>query len=235
MMNRKEQLQKNLAEIQTRIADAVVAAGRDEGCVRLVAVTKYVDAEITRELIEVGAKSVGESRPQVFREKHEKMTDLAIEWHLIGHLQRNKVKCVLPHAHLIHSVDSLRLIQAIEDEAEKKGCSANVLLEVNISGESAKHGFTALELDKAFDAVSKLNRVKVKGLMGMSRFGGSEDEQRREFNQLRELRDKWLGKLNSSNIELNELSMGMTGDFEIAIAAGATLVRIGSALFEGVE
>lgn len=233
-MERAEQLKNNLTEILQRIDSAALSAGRQPGEIQLIAVTKYVDAETTRDLINAGCSAIGESRPQIFKEKHEKLSDLDVEWHLIGHLQRNKIKFVLPHSTLIHSVDSLRLIDAIESEAEKTSRATRVLLEVNISGESAKHGFQDSELEEALKRIEQSKWVFADGLMGMSRFGGTEDDQKREFALLRETRDSFASRFASERIQLKELSMGMTGDFELAIAEGATIVRIGSALFQGL-
>lgn len=233
-MERAEQLKSNLEEINERISMAASNASRSPDEIRLVAVTKYVDAEAIRDLIDAGCTAIGESRPQVFKEKYEKLSDLDVEWHLIGHLQRNKIKFVLPNATLIHSVDSLRLIDAIEAEAEKTSRTVHVLLEVNISGESAKHGFVESELSEALRKIEQSKWIYANGLMGMSRLGGSDDDAKREFELLRETRDSFASRFESERIQLRELSMGMTGDFEIAIAEGATLVRIGSALFRGV-
>ena len=233
-MERAEKLKSNLTEILQRIDAAAASAGRQPDEIQLIAVTKYVDAETTRDLIGAGCVAIGESRPQVFKEKHEKLSDLDVEWHLIGHLQRNKIKFVLPHSTLIHSVDSLRLIDAIEAEAEKTSRTARVLLEVNISGESAKHGFQQSELAEAIQRIEQSKWIFADGLMGMSRLGGNEDDQKREFALLRETQDSFAARFSSERIQLKELSMGMTGDFELAIAEGATMVRIGSALFRGV-
>lgn len=233
-MERAEQLKANLNEVTERISAAAKNAGRQPEDIQLIAVTKYVDAETTRDLIGAGCKAIGESRPQVFKDKQEKLSDLDVEWHLIGHLQRNKIKFVLPHASLIHSVDSLRLIDAIEAEAEKTSRTAKVLLEVNISGESAKHGFEQTELADALNKIEQSKWIYANGLMGMSRLGGSDDDAKREFSLLRETRDSFAERFDSDRIQLRELSMGMTGDFEMAIAEGATMVRIGSALFRGV-
>lgn len=227
-------LKANLIKVSDRITQAAKRAGRDADDVKLVAVTKYVDAETTRDLVNSGCAIVGESRPQLFKDKHEKMSDLDIQWHLIGHLQRNKIKFVLPQACLIHSVDSMRLLEAIESHSEKTRQNAHVLLEVNISGESNKHGFQEHELIEALRWACSSQWVYVDGLMGMSRLGGSPDEVRGEFRRLRELRDELSPQFQDPHVQLKELSMGMTGDFEVAIEEGATLVRIGSALFDGV-
>ncbi len=233
-MERTEQLKVNLAEVTQRVKDAAVRSGRTFDDVKLIAVTKYVDAETTRDLINVGCTAIGESRPQLFKEKQGKLSDLNVEWHLIGHLQRNKIKMVLPHASLIHSVDSLRLIDALEAEAEKTSQNIRILLEVNISSESAKQGFQESELAEALERVEGSKWIYADGLMGMSRLDGNEDDAKREFSQLRTIRDTYATRHDSPRVQLRELSIGMTGDFEIAIAEGATLVRIGSALFRGI-
>ncbi len=230
-----ERLKTNLEQVRERMAAAARAAGRAPDEVSLVAVTKYVDVETTRPLIEAGCQSIGESRPQVFREKHQQLKDLDVEWHLIGHLQRNKIKYVVPDAHLIHSVDSLRLLEAINEFATRNDAVTRVLLEVNVSGESAKHGFQEAEIQQVFDTAEQCEHVQVQGLMGMGSWGGSQDDARREFSALRQLRDRFRDRVRSERIRLDELSMGMTGDFEVAISEGATLVRVGSALFEGLE
>lgn len=233
-MERIEQLKINLNEIKQQVEQAATSSGRDPKDVKLIAVTKYVDAETTRDLINAGAVAIGENRPQKFKEKQEKLSDLKVEWHMIGHLQRNKIKMVLPHSELIHSVDSLRLIDAIEAEAAKISRNVNVLLEVNISEESAKHGFQESELPQALERIQESKWIRAKGLMGMSRLGGDDDDAKREFARLRTIRDTSVEQFRSSEIELTELSMGMSGDFETAIAEGSTLVRIGSALLRGI-
>ena len=234
-MKRIQRLKANLDETNQRIAAAAQKAGRSASEVQLIGVTKYVDAETTRDLIAAGCKAVGENRPQVFKEKNEKLSDLDVQWHLIGHLQRNKIKFVLPHVALIHSVDSLRLIEALETSASKLSKPVHLLLEINISGEEAKHGFTETEISAAIDRIAESKWLHADGMMGMSRFDGTPDDCKREFENLRKLQDSLFPQFEGSNVNLKELSMGMTGDFEIAIAAGATMVRIGSALFQGVE
>ena len=223
-----EQFKKNLAEVNERIADAAQRSGRAADTVQLVAVSKYVGAEITDLLIQAGAKVLGENRPQMLDEKFQAIDSSAVDWHLIGHLQRNKVKKVVQQATLIHSVDSVRLIDAISKAAEDQGIVAEVLLEVNVSGESAKHGLGEQEVAAALEHAASLPAIKVNGLMCMAGLASDASDVRAEFAQLREIRDRLDGE------GLRELSMGMSGDFETAIEEGATLVRVGSTLFEGV-
>ncbi len=224
-----EQFRQNLAHVNQRISAAAVRSGRTAADVQLVAVSKYVDAAMTDLLIQAGANVLGENRPQALDEKFQTINQPGVQWHLIGHLQRNKVKKVVSQAALIHSVDSVRLIDAIDKAATDQGLVAEVLLEVNVSGESAKHGFTSEEVAAALDHASALSAIKVTGLMCMGGLASSDDDVRSEFAQLRELRDR----LDSDS--LIHLSMGMSGDFETAIEQGATLVRVGSTLFQGVE
>lgn len=224
-----EQFKENLTVVRQRIADAAQRSGRSATDVQLVAVSKYVDAAMTALLIEAGADVLGENRPQALDEKYQTIDNPNVHWHLIGHLQRNKVKKVLPQAALIHSVDSIRLIDAIEKSATDQGLIANVLLEANVSGESAKHGFSPAEVAAALDHAQSLSAIKVTGLMCMAGLASDADNVRAEFARLRELRDQLGSK------ELVHLSMGMSCDFEVAIEEGATLVRVGSTLFEGVR
>jgi len=229
-----EIFRNNLAAVQARIAAAASAAGRSPDSVTLVAVTKYVDAQITGLLADAGARVLGENRPQVLDEKFAALSGREIEWHLIGHLQTNKVKKVVGQATLIHSVDSVRLIDAIEKHSIAQGIQTHVLLEVNVSEESAKHGIAPEELPSMLDHCRGLSAVKVDGLMCMAGLGGDAAETRAQFAMLRKLRDQNQND-DCPQISLKELSMGMSGDFEMAIEEGATLVRVGSTLFEGIE
>lgn len=229
-----EIFRQNLASVQARIAAAATAAGRSPDSVTLVAVTKYVDAEITGLLLDAGAQVLGENRPQVLNEKFEALSVRSVDWHLIGHLQTNKVKKVVGQAKLIHSVDSIRLIDAIEKHSLAQGIQTRVLLEVNVSGESAKHGIAPTELSELLKHCESLSAVKVDGLMCMAGLDGDASETRAQFALLRQLRDDHQSD-DCPHISLKELSMGMSGDFEMAIAEGATLVRVGSTLFEGID
>jgi pyridoxal phosphate enzyme (YggS family) len=229
-----EIFRRNLAAVEARIADATSAAGRSPDSVTLVAVTKYVDAEITSLLVDAGAQVLGENRPQVLNEKFAALSDRSIKWHLIGHLQTNKVKKVVSQATLIHSVDSIRLVDAIDKHALAQGITARVLLEVNVSGETAKHGIAPTELADMLDHCRSLSAVKVEGLMCMAGLGGNASQTQKQFALLRQLRDANQFE-GCPHITLNDLSMGMSGDFEMAIQEGATLVRVGSTLFEGID
>ena len=225
---------ENLAGVRERIAHAAVASGRTAGAVKLVAVTKYADDAATRALVERGCQDLGESRPQSLWVRAEALGDLAVRWHMVGHLQRNKVRRTLPLVGLLHSVDSLRLIEAIEADAESLDLNVSGLLEVNVSGDASKHGFAPAEMEGVLAQLASLRRLKVRGLMCMAALEGDADRAAREFALLRTLRDRLESKC-PENVSLSELSMGMSGDFEIAIREGATMVRVGSALFAGIE
>jgi hypothetical protein len=230
-----EILAANLDVIRAQVADAAVRSGRQPGEIKLVAVTKYVDAKVVRALIQGGATDLGESRPQQLRSKADALRDLEqVRWHLVGHLQRNKVRAILPLVDLIHSVDSDRLIVEIDQEAGRLGRQAAVLLEVNISGDAAKHGFSPDELQTALQRFTSFENVRIGGLMAMAHREGGRGIARADFAAMRELRDQ-LASSAPPEISLEELSLGMSADFEEAILEGATIVRVGRALYEGLE
>lgn len=234
-----EQLKKNLTDVRQKIDDAAKRSGRSGSDITLVGVTKYVDAEVTRVFFEAGCNVMGENRPQNLWDKAEQLSDLPIEWHMIGNLQRNKVKRTVEYASLIHSADSIRLLDSIQQAAVAQGTVARVLLEINVSGESAKHGFAGeADRDSIREAIAKCEdwkSIRIEGLMAMAGLEGNLDDARREFCKLRDLRDALREEGCPGNVTLDELSMGMSGDFEVAIGEGATIVRVGSALFEGVR
>lgn len=231
-------LRGNLERVRTAIAEAAESAGRSADDVKLIAVTKYVDADTARALADAGQRVLGESRPQVLWEKAAELSSDKIEWHLIGHLQRNKVKRSIEHCDWIHSVDSLRLLNAIErasaeSAAEEPNRNVRCLLEVNVSGEQAKHGFQPDQLESVLEQTAEIGHIQIAGLMAMASRDSSESAIRTQFAKLRELREKF-GRWPTEAVKLTELSMGMSGDFEAAIAEGSTMVRIGSKLFEGI-
>ena len=233
MTSKRDKLRENLAQVRERIARAAEAAGRAAESVRLVAVTKQVGTELAGELVELGVSELGESRPQELWQKAQTM-NRPVRWHLVGPLQRNKARRTLPLVSLIHSVDSLSLLRWLDELAEQQGLQPAVLLEVNVSGEASKHGFGPDEARRAAEVVGQLKRLRVCGLMTMAPFDPDPEHARPTFAGMRELRDQ-LQSIAPPNCPLTELSMGMSGDFEVAIAEGATIVRIGSALFQGIE
>jgi hypothetical protein len=177
---------------------------------------------------------LGENRPQALKEKAKALGPLHPRWHMIGHLQRNKVRKVLPYVHLLHSGDSLRLLETVNEVAAETGKSVDVLLEVNISGEAAKHGFHSDELLAAVPKIFSLKSLRVRGLMGMSGLEASDQEKQSQFAALRRLLERVREEFPEAR-DWCELSMGMTDDFAAAIAEGSTLLRIGSALFAGLR
>jgi pyridoxal phosphate enzyme (YggS family) len=230
----ERRIAENLAEVRGRIAEAAHRAGRAPQSVTLVAVTKYTSTAAARALVAAGCHELGESRPQELWAKAEALVDQPVRWHLIGHLQRNKIRRTLPLVHLVQSVDSQRLLEAIDAEAATLRRSVDVLVEINISSEQAKTGLAPDALEPLLESVGDLRHVSIRGLMGMAGQEGDLAQARREFAHLRELRDRAAARYPALG-GLSELSMGMSGDFELAIAEGATIVRVGSALFEGID
>lgn len=226
----KTVLRDRLAAVEERMRVACERAGRERSSVTLVAVTKSTTAAVAGLLPELGVLDLGENRPQELWHKAAALPS-TIRWHLIGHLQRNKIERTLPLVQLIHSVDSLRLLQALEAEAQTKPLS--ILLEVNASRESNKHGFAPHELPGLVPTLAGLRQVHLKGLMTMAALEDDPERCRPAFIEVRKLRDLLRQQLSPPHT-LEHLSMGMTNDFEVAIEEGATLVRIGSALFEGL-
>jgi len=224
-------IEERLAEVERRIGEACRRAGRARSEVTLVAVTKTVSIDIARALHDIGVADLGESRPQ---ELWRKAADLppSVRWHMIGHLQRNKVERTLPVAQLIHSVDSVRLLDEIEQEARKQNRDVTVLLEINASREAAKHGFAPESVSEVLPRLGGLERVRVAGLMTMAALEADPEQCRPAFALVRELRDRLAPQIAPPH-SMQHLSMGMSNDFEVAIEEGATLVRLGTVLFEG--
>ena len=225
---------ENLAAIRGRVAEACRRAGRPPGSVTLIGVTKYVGVETTRLLLEAGCRDLAESRPQQLWEKAAAIGDVELHpmWHLIGNLQRNKVRRTLPVVSLVHTLDSPRLLVAIEAEAAALGRPCEVLIEVNLTTDPGRSGVVEAEVPDLVAAAAAAVHVRLRGLMGMASHPDSAAaDARREFARLRELRDR-LAAAGFAD-QLRELSMGMSGDFEEAILEGSTMVRIGSALVEG--
>jgi pyridoxal phosphate enzyme (YggS family) len=223
-------LTERIASVRGRIAAACVRSGRDATSVTLVAVTKTVSVQVAALAVELGLHDLGESRPQELWKKAE--TTTSANWHLIGHLQRNKLDRTVPLVSLIHSVDSERLLTALDAFGRKRGSPVPVLLEVNCSGEASKGGFAPTELPAVSDNALSLTGVAVRGLMTMAAYADDPQTARPTFAMLRELRASLRTR---AGLPLPELSMGMSNDFEIAVEEGATLVRIGTTLFEGLS
>jgi len=211
-----------LAAITARIANACRRVGRDPASVQLVAVTKGRSAREVQALVDAGQFRLAENRVQAWRAAAAELARPEVEWHLIGHLQRNKVRYCLPFA-LIHSLDSARLAAALDEEGAKRGHIFRVLVQVNVSGETSKSGVAPNALEELLAFTAPLEHVEVRGLMTMAPYDDDPERARPHFRALRELAFAY---------DLSQLSMGMSGDFEVAIEEGATLVRVGSALFE---
>lgn len=223
-------IKENLYEINKRIKASAEKAGRNYDDIKLIAVTKTVDTDRVEEAIEAGIESAGENKPQELSRKYEILGD-AVKWHQIGTLQKNKVKYIIDKACMIHSIESISLAEEINKRAQAKDIKMDCLVQVNISGEESKHGVSPEEAMSIIKYISEnCQYVKIKGLMTMAPFDASEEEIRRVFRGLKELSEK-IDNENIENVEMKELSMGMTNDFEIAIEEGATMVRIGTAIF----
>jgi len=215
-----------LAEVRQQIAEAAAEAGRDPAAVQLCAVSKTFPADVIREAIDAGQTLFGESRAQ---EAIVKIPQLpSARWHFIGHLQSNKVRKILPLCGMIHSVDSVALAQDISRIACELGLRPQVLLQVNVAGDDAKFGFNAASVTAALPSLLQLPGMDIRGLMTIPPLAGHSEQSRPHFAALRQLRDQISA---TSGHSLPELSMGMSGDFREAIAEGATIVRVGSAIF----
>jgi pyridoxal phosphate enzyme (YggS family) len=218
---------ENLRRVRDQIANAAVKSGRSASDIELLAITKTHPAEKVREAIAAGQSLFGESRVQEARSKIPELPSNS-RWHFVGHLQKNKVRQALPLFEMIHSVDSLALAQDINRIAEEEGCYPRVLLEVNVAGEGSKFGFAHDRLREQMEALLALPRLSIEGLMCIPPIAEESDASRKFFVQLRELRDSLEKEFS---LKLPQLSMGMTGDFPVAVEEGATLVRVGTAIF----
>ena len=218
---------ENLERVREQIAQATGKAGRSIDDVELVAISKTHDAVKVREAIEAEQRLFGESRVQEARVKIPELPS-NLRWHFVGHLQKNKIRHALPLFELIHSVDSLALAQDINRIAEEDGLHPRVLLEVNVAGEGSKFGFTPEKLRKDLENLLALPRLSILGLMTIPPIADEAEASRKYFVELRELRDRLQTEFH---VDLAQLSMGMTQDFAIAVEEGATLVRVGTAIF----
>ncbi|MEL7266422.1 MAG: YggS family pyridoxal phosphate-dependent enzyme [Planctomycetota bacterium] len=228
----RERIRSNFDRTMQRLRRAAEQSDRDPDSITLVSVSKYVDAQQTRLLVDAGAMDLGEARPQQLWAKSadECLAQCDHRWHLIGHLQRNKIRRTLPLLHLLHSVDSARLLESVNEMCSTLDLRVAGLLQVNISGDSAKHGFNPQELiDTTQQLVASAPNVEITGLMAMAGWGTDPDQAGRQFASVAKLRDQIQ---DATGLPLPNLSMGMTSDFEQAIAHGATHVRVGSALWQ---
>ena len=219
----QSRLRERLQAVEERVIAACRRAGRARSEVAVIAVTKTVSIRVARLLPKLGVIDLGESRPQELARKAKGLTDFPIIWHMIGHLQRNKIEPTIDYAWLVHSVDSIRLLKALD--AQCAGKRLPILLEVNASREANKHGFAPQEIPAVIASQSNYPNVRIDGLMTMAAFADNPEQARPTFAEVRRLRDA---------CGLKHLSMGMSNDFEVAIEEGATLIRLGTVLFEGL-
>ena len=220
----------NLKSVKRRIGEAARKAGRSPDSIRLVVVSKQASSEKIISAYEAGAECFGENKIQEAVDKIENVKLQGVVWHFIGHLQKNKIKYINSHFDLIHSVDSLSLAEKISEHSKSQDRVQPVLLQINISGEEAKFGMSPSDLVEQLSDFAAFNGIRIKGLMTIPPQDPNPESSRQYFSALRLLRDK-CQNLNIGGIELNELSMGMTSDYKVAIEEGATLVRIGTAIF----
>jgi pyridoxal phosphate enzyme (YggS family) len=230
MTDSRQRIADNLAAVEERLRAACRRAGRTRSEVTLVAVTKTVSVELAALLPGLGVHDLGESRPQELWRKAAVVPD--VHWHLIGHLQRNKIERTLPLIQRIHSVDSLRLLDALEEACRRSSRTLPALLEVNASREASKHGFSPEDVPGLAARLAELKYVLIEGLMTMAAYEEDPERSRPTFAALRALRDRLAVELGRP---VPHLSMGMSNDFEIAVEEGATLVRLGTVLFEGIN
>lgn len=222
-------IKENLAEVEAKICAACERAGRDRSEVTLITVSKTNPVIRLKEAMDCGVSVFGENKVQEMIEKMEELPDF-LEWHMIGHLQRNKVKYIMGKVALIHSVDSLRLAQEISKEAVKQGTQENILVEINVAEEESKFGITTEEAIQLVEEIAKLPAIHVKGLMTIAPFVDDPEENRQVFQALRKLSVD-IKQKNIDNVTMDVLSMGMTNDYEVAIEEGATMVRVGTGIF----
>ena len=219
-----------LNAIRERIDTAARAAGRDPASVRLIAVSKTFPIEAVREAYAAGQRDFGENRVQEALQKIAGSTDLSIRWHLIGHLQTNKARKAGPAFAMIQSVDGVELLQKLDAAAEETGRTPELLIQVDLAGEATKHGARPAEVPRLFEAAAACRAARVVGLMTLPPVPETPEDARPWFRRLRDLRDEWQASGVPASM-LRELSMGMSGDFEVAVQEGATLVRVGTAIF----
>lgn len=229
MEKERQDIWENIVHVEERILNACNRVGRKREEVTLIAVSKTKPIETLSHVYEKGIREFGENKVQELVEKYKDMPE-DLNWHMIGHLQRNKVKAVIDKACLIHSVDSYRLAKQIDSEASKIDRDISVLIEVNIAEEESKFGIKTSELDELVGLMSQLKHIKVKGLMTIAPFVENPEENRIHFRNLKQLSVDIKSK-NIDNVSMNILSMGMTNDYEVAIEEGATHIRIGTGIF----
>ncbi len=222
-------IKENLNTVETKIAAACARAGRERADVMLIAVSKTKPVEMLTEAYDTGVRDFGENKAQEMCDKIPKLP-ADIRWHMIGHLQRNKVKYIIDQAALIHSVDTYRLAEEINIQAKKRGIIVPILVEVNIAGERSKFGASAEDAMLLVEEIAALENLRIKGLMTIAPYVVDAEENRPYFRKIKQLSVDITNK-NIDNVSMEVLSMGMTGDYEVAIEEGATMVRVGTGIF----
>ena len=222
-------IKENLNRVQENIRNACARAGRKEDEVTLIAVSKTKPVSMLEEAYALGVRDFGENKVQELGDQAGQLPEV-IRWHLIGHLQRNKVMYIIDKVYLIHSVDSLRLAEEISKEAVKHGVTANILIEVNVAGEESKFGVSPEDTPGLIEEISRLPAIQVRGLMTIAPFVEKAEDNRIIFNALLKLYVD-ISRKNIDNVHMDFLSMGMTGDYEVAVEEGATFVRVGTGIF----
>ena len=220
---------ENLEQVRKNIVEACKAVNRDPGEVTLISVSKTKPASMLQEAYDAGSRDFGENKVQEIMDKYPQLPS-DIRWHMIGHLQRNKVKYIVDKVALIHSVDSLRLAETIENEAAKHNVTVPILIEVNVAQEESKFGLKTDEVLALVESVAKLPHINIKGLMTIAPYVEDPEENRGIFRQLKKLSVDIEAK-NINNVNMSVLSMGMTGDYQVAVQEGATMVRVGTGIF----
>lgn len=222
-------IEENIRSVDASIGEACGRAGRKREEVTLIAVSKTKPVSLLREAYNAGARNFGENKVQELLDKIPELPS-DIRWHMIGHLQRNKVKYIVDKVAMIHSVDSLRLAEEISHEAVKKGVSVDILIEVNVAGEESKFGAAVSEVPGLVEEIACLPAVRIRGLMTIAPFTENPEENRQYFHDLKKLSVD-IERKSIDNVDMSVLSMGMTGDYSVAVEEGATCVRVGTGIF----
>lgn len=222
-------LQKNIEDVLNRVKDAASISNQNPQEVELIAVTKTIDVDIIKQAIDLGITNVAENKVQELVRKYEEIGPV-VKWHLIGHLQRNKVKYIIDKVDLIHSLDSYRLAEEISKRAEGIDRIMECLLQVNVSGEETKYGIDPKDVIHILKEISSLENIKIVGLMTMAPHVEDQEDTRQYFKALKSISEE-IDKIDLQNVEMTYLSMGMSNDFEIAVQEGANLIRVGSSIF----
>ena len=223
-------IRENIDDILKKVESTCKKTGRNPKDITVIAVSKTVDAQRAKEAVEAGINNLGENRVQELVRKYEDLKGTDVKWHMIGHLQKNKVKYIIDKTVLIHSVESLELSEEINKRAEKNNFTANVLIELNIGEEESKFGINEKSIYDFINSMAKFNNIKVLGLMTVAPFCENPEDVRWVFKKMKNIYDE-ISTMNLQNVQMKYLSMGMTNDYEIAIEEGSNIIRIGTAIF----